>query len=188
MQVFPYRIDDQDAIDLSRSDQDYLSLPLNSSDLLFNEVLEAWSTTHDRYWLITSAVQNTTRKMATHEAHAAIVLAATQIESIAIADGERKKESKYSYPVTRYASIELRSVLAKLFSCDAKSIGRCISDLRNELTHIGKPRTHLARMTTRDLYRVGRCLQFVIAGWILESLGVSPTAREKYQRSLVSSW
>ena len=188
MRVFPYRIDDQDAIDLSRSDRDHHSLPLNSSDMMFGRVLKAWSTGHDHYSSIISAIQSTTRKVAVHETHATIVLAATQIEAIAVSNGNGAKTSKYSEPIAQYASPRLQAVIAGLFSCDVGGIGAALSDVRNEIAHVGRPRVRTASMTTRDLYRVGQCLQIVIAGWILERLGVSSTAREKYQSSLVSSW
>jgi hypothetical protein len=188
MRVFPYRVDDQDAIALSRSDWDHLSLPLNSGDLSFDGALKAWSVVNSRYSSIISSVQNTTRKVAAHETHATIVLAATQIEAAAIADGEGGKASKYSSPVAKYASPRLQSVLAGLFSCAVDSIGNRLSELRNEIAHVGRPSVHLAAMTPRDLYRIGQCLQLVIAGRILETLSVTPAAREKYQNALVSAW
>lgn len=115
MSVFSYRVDDTAAIELSRADRDYLSLPLNGGDLALGEAVEAWCSTPDRYSSMTSAVQNMSGKITAYEAHAAIVLAATQIEGIAIDDGRTGKEEKYSYPVSRYASVELQAVLAKLF-------------------------------------------------------------------------
>lgn len=186
--VFPYRVDDQDAIALSRSDRDHLSLPLNSGDLSFDDVLKAWSVVNDRYGAIISSVQNTTRKVAVHETHATIVLAATQIEAAAIADGDGARALKYSGPIAKYASPRLQAVLAGLFSCTVDSIGNRVSELRNELAHVGRPSVHLAAMTPPDLYRIGQCLQLVIAGRILETLGVTPAAREKHQNALVSSW
>lgn len=186
MTVFPWMINDKATIERSQSKRNYHSLPLNNADVNLGLLLSNWLTQADRYSTISSLLQSKVSVISEHEIHGNIVLAATQLEGIAMQEGITAKKEKYEYGLTHHASEKLRKRLSVLLDCAEADIGETVSDLRNEIAHVGRPRALLTKMSRRKQLLVSLALQTVVIGYALEQTGVSTQARDKYQDSLIS--
>ena len=85
----------------------------------------------------------------------------------------------------KYASNKLIKHLENLLGCKEENFGEYISDLRNDIAHVGRPSKLLPKITARNQFKISRALQIVVIGFVLEDIGVSANKREKYQDSLI---
>ena len=186
MVVFPWRIDNEATIERSQTKRKYNALPLNNGDVELGLLLANWLDQRDRYIAISSLLQSKVSVVSEHEIHGNIVLAATQLEGIAVQARAKGKKEKYEYGLRNYASDKLRKHLAGLLNCTENNIGEHISDLRNDIAHIGRPKKLLQIIGPRKQFLVSIALQAVVIGYALNEIGVTPRAREKYQEVLMS--
>jgi len=181
--VLPSMIADGDTIKRSLSDTSYHDLPLTMMDFDFSVVLYNWLKKHDDFDTVTSAIQSQGRTVSPHDALSSIVLIATQLEGIGHQAGQVK--DRFGFSARKYSSEKLIGELASLLTCSEQCIGIAISDLRNEIAHVGRPKKYLARLNSRQKYKVARLLELVVLGYLLEEIGVSTTSRKKYQDNLI---
>lgn len=185
MTVFPWVINDKATIERSLSKRSYHSLPLNNADVNLGLLLSNWLSQADRYSTISSLLQNKVSVISEHEIHGNIVLAAAQLEGIALQEGVTAKKDKYEYGLRGHASEKLRKRLSAMLDCAEADIGETVSDLRNEIAHVGRPKKLLAKISRRKQFLVSSALQTVVIGYALEQIGVSTQARDKYQDLLI---
>lgn len=98
--------------------------------------------------------------------------------------GVTKKKGKYEYGLRNYASDKLRKRLAGLLNCAEDDIGEHVSDLRNDIAHVGRPKKLLQKIDQRQQFLISIALQAVVIGYALEEIGAAPRVREKYQDAL----
>lgn len=113
--------------------------------------------------------------------HGAVVLYATQIEGIHVEE-HGPKGRKYAYPIEKYASSILVELLKKrlcVTTLDAVTEG--ISDIRNEIAHVGKPAKLLKKLSNSDLSDIALCLELIVVGYVLRKLGVAAPVVMQYQ-------
>lgn len=187
MTVFPWMINDKATIERSLSKKDYQSLPLNNGDVDFGPLISKWLDKGDRYLTISSLLQSKVNVVSDHEIHGNIVLAAAQLEGMAMQASINTKKGKYEYGLKNHASDKLRRHLSNLLGCVEDDIGASVSDLRNEIAHVGRPKTLLSKISRRNQYAISVALQAVVIGYVLEQIGVSQQARDKYQDVLIGS-
>lgn len=184
MTVFPSKIDDRGTIERSQAQRKYHDLPLNNGDVDLGSLIANWLEQGDRYLAISSMLQSKVSVISSHEIHGNIVLAATQLEGIAVQAGVTKKKGKYEYGLRNYASDKLRKRLAGLLNCAEDDIGEHVSDLRNDIAHVGRPKKLLQKIDQRQQFLISIALQAVVIGYALEEIGAAPRVREKYQDAL----
>lgn len=185
MTVFPFTVDDLTTVERSLTKRSFHGLPLNNSDVNLGSLICNWIEQCDRYSSLTSMLQSMTNTVAVHESHGSIVLSSTQLEDMAIDAGFTSKADKYEYGLNNHASEKLRKVLAMLLECGEEEIGKAISDLRSEIAHVHKTRKYLNKLGNRRVYQVSRALQLLVIGYVLEQVGASKSARDKYQDALI---
>ena len=184
MKVFPSMFNDHATIKRSTSERSFHRLPLNNTDVDLGQLISNWLRHADSYSTVSSLLQSKVDVTSEHEIHGNIVLAATQLERIAIQHGATARKQKYEYGLKNHASARLRNRIAVLLGCKEEDVGDAISDLRNEIAHVGRPRMLLSKIDPGRQYKISTALQTVIIGYALEQMGASVIARDKYQESL----
>lgn len=172
---------DPRTIELTKRNRSHFNMPINGSAIDVGVVAKKWLENPQRHSVMVSGIQHETGLRTEHAAHGDIVLYATQLEAVSHAEG--RSSEKYAYPIRRYGGGILEPTLImiskKYASPDA---GRFVSDLRNEISHVGRPKKILANISLGDLVIVSRILQLAVIGSILHQLGVSMEVISKYMR------
>lgn len=172
-------------VKLAQRQKQHVLLPLNASNLPLPSIFSAWLTSDLRKSVLVSAMQYEVGFRTRHSAHGDIVLYAAQLESISHSAG--KSREKYEYPITTYGTPRLSTSLEHtLCVTGLAAVAIAVSDVRNEIAHVGRPRTYLARMSLSDLMQVARCLQLVIAAFTLRAIGVDRVLTDNYVNKLLS--
>ncbi|EEP2317416.1 hypothetical protein HA824_002638, partial [Salmonella enterica subsp. enterica serovar Schwarzengrund] len=129
---------EQRTIDLALKQINHRFLPINWKNINIKEVFCKWFELADRYVSLTATYQYETGFRTLHEAHADIILFATQLEAINLTMGGSKNE-KYIKPINEYASPLLKQKLEQFFiKINSESLGANIATLRNELAHVDR--------------------------------------------------
>jgi len=171
-------------VELARRQKPHVLLPLNASNLSLPAIFAAWLNSDFRRSVLVSAMQHEIGFRTAHSAHGDIVLYASQLESISHSAG--RSRDKYEYPMAMYGTAQLAAQLERALGVTgAAATAAAISDLRNEIAHVGRPRTYLSRMSLSDLMQVARCLQLVIAAFTLRAVGVAPGLTDQYVDKLL---
>lgn len=171
-------------VELAQRKKTHVLMPINASNLALPDVLASWLTSDMKKSILVSAKQHEVGFRTDHSAHGDIVLYASQLESISYA--AKRTREKYEYPIQEYGTADLVSVLER--TLNVKGLGDiavAISDLRNEIAHVGRRRTYLERMRLRDLMQVARCLELVLTAYTLRRIGVPDSLTNTYVDKLL---
>lgn len=172
---------EQRTIDLALSNINHHLLPLNWKQIDMGEVISNWLNISDEYNPLSVTYQYETGFRTLHQAHADIILYATQLESINLTLSA-KNEDKYMGPINKYASITLKNKLEAIFSkFNNKTIGENITIVRGELAHVGRPKKLMKVMSIDDYIKIGLYLKVTITAHLLSQLGLTKEQIECYQ-------
>lgn len=179
--VFPSIMLDARTLELCERELLHSHLAINSKSISLPDIVSSWIANASKNSTIISSIQYKTGLRNEHSTHGEIVLYATQFESISRA--ERKSKIKYEYPLQAFAADCIVDGLRALFNTsELAKIGQGISDLRNEIAHVGRPRYWLSRFDLRALLDISQYLQLTIIGHSLISLGVPLAVVHQYQK------
>jgi hypothetical protein len=186
LKVYPTMIREQRTIGLATMEKHNVLMPITYSNIDLAKTIEAWHTQSNTYSVMVSSIQHETGFRNMHSLHGEIVLYSTQLEFISETRDKDKKE-KYDYPLQTYASHEVRAGLKQLFEkiIKSQSIGKTISDLRNEIAHVKKEKKLLNMLSLQDLADIARYLQMTIFAYILTELGIDHTTVKAYQKKFM---
>jgi len=184
MTIFPSQITDQDTLSRIKKLQVARPVTINIDDLDLARTFKAWTRERTNFSTTLSRIQSQGFVIASHDVLAGIVLSATQLESIGHQEGH--KNSKYQHPIEHYACPALKGALATQLKCTQESIGQKISDLRNEIAHVGRPKILLQQLSLREQHEINMMLDLVVLGYLMIKIEVSRVAMEKYQNSLLA--
>lgn len=172
---------EQRTIDLALTTISHHTLPLNWKQIDVGTILNNWFKISNNYESLSVIYQNETGYRTLPQAHADIILYATQLESIHNSLPEKSNE-KYLRPIKKYASPELMKKLEDSFSeFNTKSLGENIATLRNELAHVGRPKVLMAKMKIQDYISIGLYLKIIVTSHLLFNLGLNTEQIHKYQ-------
>lgn len=178
--VFPSIMLDARTLELCEREFLHSHLVINSKSISLPDIMSSWIAGESKNSAIISSIQHETGFRNEHSTHGEIVLYATQFESISCTYG--KSKTKYEYPLQAFAADCIVDGLRALFSTsELTEIGQGISDLRNEITHVGRLRNWLSKFDLRALVDISRYLQLTIIGYSLISLGVPLAIVHQYQ-------
>jgi len=173
---------DSRTIALAKHNRSHFNMPLTNSTINLESVVKKWLEMPQKNTIIVSSIQHETGFRTEHAAHGDIVLYATQLEAISYA--ESAKERKYQYPIERYGGRIIAAALKNIaLNYGVSDIGILVSDLRNDIAHVGRPKKLLSKFTLRDLVRVSRMLQLTVLGNILHQLGIDQERLDKYMNA-----
>ncbi|QTJ31197.1 hypothetical protein [Xanthomonas citri] len=184
MTIFPSQITHHDTLSRIKKLQGKPPFTINIEDIDLARTFDAWTRERANFSTTLSRIQSQGFVIASHDVLAGIVLSATQLESIGHQEGH--KTSKYQHPIENYACSSLKAALAAQLKCTESTIGQKISDLRNEIAHVGRPKILLQQFNIREQHVISMMLDLVVLGYLMMKIEVSRVAMEKYQKSLLT--
>ncbi|QMG39604.1 hypothetical protein HVY60_03000 [Citrobacter freundii] len=175
---------EQRTIDLALSDISHFMLPLNWKQLNLGDIISNWLEISDEYISLSVTYQNETGYRTLHQAHADIILYATQLESINLSLNGATN-TKYTGPIDKYSPTVIREKLESIFSkFNNNDLGKNISDLRNELAHVGRPKILMKKMNIDDYVNIGMYLKVIVTSHLLSQLGLTEELIGEYQQKV----
>jgi len=179
--VYPSLVLNRRTMDLCTEDRSHFYMPITKSNIDLPAIIQSWLKDPKKHSIIVSSIQNETGFRDEHSLHGELVLYATQLESISHCVGI-KNDQKYEYPLDAYGSEKLKKEISAIFGKAGEAdIGKAISDLRNEIAHVGKPKKLLLSLSMIDMITISQYLQLTIIGYILANLGVKKEVISNYQ-------
>lgn len=186
LEIFPAKLSDKGALEQALQERSYFYLPLNSRDIDIAALLPAWLRSGERFSTIVSTLQGSTGLISEHEILASIVLSVAQLEGMAKEAGKNGNREKFQHGIDHHASEKVRAKLKHLLNSEGDELGAAISDVRNEIAHMGRPKKYLDTLDFGKRYAVSLALEAVVAGYALDQIGVAKHARDKYQDTLIA--
>lgn len=182
LKLYPHSIANSRTIEISKTAAKK-SLPISVGDLPFETVLSNWLIMSERFSVVVSGIKSQTGLTSFHETLGDIVLYATQFESISHEANEKKK---YEFPLTSYADPIINSILEKIFNIyGVDKVGIAISELRNEIAHVGRPKHWINILNFHELISISQCLEAVVLSYVMITLDVPKLTTFNYQRQIV---
>lgn len=179
---FPSNSLSKKTILLSSQYASHFNLPITNNKVDLELLIGNWLQYPDRFSTIVSGIQTETGIRYIHSLHGELVLYATQFEAISYDDGIKVK--KYEYPLVEYGAEHVIAGVREVFKKYGRSdIGVAISDLRNEIAHVGRPKLLLTTMTMEDLILLSQYMELIIIGYVLKKIGVDDALVQKYFES-----
>lgn len=186
MQAYPSMVLEHRTIEIATKDRSHFHMPITQNTINLPTIIESWLLTYKDYSTIISSIQHETGFRDEHAAHGEIVLYATQLESISYSQNIDRTE-KYEYPINTYGSEKVKSGLIKIFEkINSDGIGKNISELRNEIAHVSRPKRLLPVLSLRELVHIEQYLHIIIIAYILGKLGISKEVIDDYQNKFTS--
>tara|TARA_Y100000780_G_C13693695_1_gene420562 strand:+ start:6149 stop:7486 length:1338 start_codon:yes stop_codon:yes gene_type:complete len=172
-------------VDLAKSNQSHFFMPINRNKIDLSIAISTWLELHESYRVLSTTFQYETNYRTLHSAYSDVVLFATNIEAVA-KDLGMPTHDKYEGPINKYGSEELKAAIKNVFiSHNSDSLGKNISNLRNELAHVGRPKELIRVLDINDYVNVGRILKLIVVSHLLEQLGVAQEVIHEYQNKLI---
>ena len=172
-------------VDLAKSTPSHFFMPINRNKIDLSSAVSTWLELHDSYRVLSTTFQYETNYRTLHSAYSDVVLFATNIEAVA-KDLGMPTSDKYEGPINKYGSDELKAAIKNIFlSHNNDTLGKNISNLRNELAHVGRPKNLIIILDINDYVNVSRILKLVVVSHLLEQLGVTQEVIHEYQNKLI---
>lgn len=171
-------------VELAKAEINHRFIPINWKQIDMKNVLSNWLDVYDDFQVLSVSHQYETGFRTLHYAQSDIILYSTQLEAINADLGGGSSE-KYVRPFNTYASSELKSQLVKIFDKTGETdLGRAIASLRNELAHVGRPKSMMKTLNIDDYVDIGQILKLVIISHLFAKLGIHQEQTHQYQRRL----
>lgn len=180
--VFPSILSEKGTVERCLSARDHHNLPLTMADFEFGTSLKEWVRRADEFSTVVSAIQGQGKIVSPHSILSSIVLSATQLEGIGHKAGETK--DRFGHAARAFSSRKVLEQVTKYLNCNEVEVGQAISDIRNEIAHVGRPKKYLKSLSNHEKHMLAHALEVIVSGYIIEQLGISPQSRMKYQDRL----
>ncbi|EIJ42650.1 hypothetical protein BegalDRAFT_1774 [Beggiatoa alba B18LD] len=138
VKVYPATIISPRTLELCLKERKHFDLPITARNIDLSKVMTKWLEILDKYSVVISNIQNDTPYFDRHFLYGSLVLYVAQLEAITIADNA-DHSIRFEYPITTYGTPKIKDKLSKLLATDSeKNLGQRISELRNQIAHVGK--------------------------------------------------
>lgn len=172
---------DEGTVRLALAKRSHHLMPITVNNAHLEQLVPVWLAEAVNHSVLVSSLQHRTGWRTRQATHGAVLLYATQIEGINVEE-KGPKGQKYAYPVEKYASLQLVELLkARLRATTLAEVAKGISDIRNELAHVGRPPKHLKKLAGSALSDIALCLELIVVGYVLRKLGVATSVVMQYQ-------
>lgn len=179
LSVYPALGLERRTLEICKQSTSHFRMPIKNTNISLADVLETWLQRNRDFSTIVSGIQTETGFRDEHSLHGEIVLYATQFESISYSN--KIKDKKYQFPIDTYGIPKISSGILEIFkTVGITDIGVGISDLRNEIAHVGRPKTLLKKLSVRDLMYISRYMHIVIVGYVLSELKIPSDVIKSY--------
>lgn len=167
---------------LAQNKVHHLHLPLTTRTVDLETALTKWYQIDDSHSSIVSIIQHEKGYRTEHETNSELVLFATQLESINLSLNGESIE-KYTGPINKYGGEALITVLRNALQVEGLDCyGKKLAGLRNEIAHVGRPKTLLKKIGHYQRMVINCCLKLIIQSYLLNLLGVEDCHIKEYQR------
>lgn len=184
IEIYPSLGLNAETIRICQRSRHFSDLPITAADLPLDPTIKKWMADPERHSVLVSAIQHEVGFRTEHTAHGDAVLYASQLESISYAAGHKK--DKYEYAILRFGTPKLLTALESVLGeSGSAAVGIAVGDIRNEIAHVGRPRTRLANIKLAGLMKFSYCLQLVVAANALESITVPRDVVQRYVDKLL---
>ncbi|MGB0203512.1 MAG: hypothetical protein ACPF9K_00530 [Neptuniibacter sp.] len=179
--IYPSMALERRTADLCQKERSHFLMPITKSNIDLESTVKNWLRLSKKFTTIVSSIQHETGFRNEHSVHGELVMYATQLESIAHSAGIENSK-KYEYPVTQYGTGKIEKSLSMIFSNAGEAdFGQGISELRNEIAHVGKPKKLLISLSLRNMVDISHLLQITIIGYVLDVIGIDKKVISEYQ-------
>jgi len=179
--LYPSMLATQKIIKIATREQSHRNMPIRKNTIPLDQIISNWLSNQYDFSILISSIQNDSEIVNIHEAHGETTLYATQLESIGYL-ANKSKYDRYEYPIKTYANDTIIDGLSRIFSVGTTSdIAVSISELRNEIAHVQKPKVLLKKLRLKEMVRINQYLQLTIIGYILNQIGVPTDVISNYQ-------
>jgi hypothetical protein len=169
---------------LSGEESHSSEMPLAAGKVDFGSLLSNWLLSKHADSIVVWGIQNETGFRDQLALRGEIVLLVTEIEAIAYKFNQPRK-LRYQFVLERYSSIYLtESVSSLLGTKDMAESALAIADIRNEISHVGRERAWLEKLSSRALVDLSSCLRILIASFLLRELGIHQSKVDEYQAAI----
>lgn len=181
LDVLPALRLNKSTVDICTSEVSHFRLPITAKNVNLAALLGKWFLLPERYGTVVAALQHEVGFRTDHTLAGDIMLHAAQLEAIASNAGRHRE--KYTYPLSTHSGSDLIDAMKDILGvASVEAIGTAISALRNEIAHIERPKVLMKKLASTGVLRVARCLELVVIGSVLDSIGVPTEIRSEYQR------
>ncbi len=172
-------------VDLAKSHPSHFFMPINRNKIDLSKAISTWLEIYESYRVLSTTFQYETNSRTLHSAYSDVVLFATNIEAVAEILGMPRSD-KYEGPINKYGSEDLKVAIKNIFiNHNNDGLGKNISELRNELAHVGRPKKLLKILDINDYVNVSRILKLIVVSHLLAQLGVTQDVIHEYQKKLI---
>jgi len=179
--VFPAGFLEEATVRLALERKNHHLMPITMQNAGLEKLVPVWLTEAVNHRVLVSGLQHQTGWRTWQDTHGALVLYATQLEAILI-DEKGPKGKKFEYAIGKYASPKVLALLKHhLGAATLHEVGEGVSDVRNEIAHVGKPPKLLKKLNGNGLSEIALCLELIVVGYVLRKLGVDAAVVEAYQ-------
>lgn len=187
IKIYPSMSLNKSTVEICLKDRHHHFMPITKSNIDLSEIITKWLEIPNKYSTIIASIQNETGVRNEHSMFGEFILYVTQLE--AISDEDLVKEKRYEYPIEQYGTKEMKAQIIHILSkAGEDNIGKGISKVRNEIAHVGRPKSFLKKLSMRDIVDLSQYLQITILGYILSNLGVNKDLISKYQNEFTTRY
>lgn len=182
LDAYPSLYLDERTFERSIESKSHHHMPIKNSNINLGDICAEWLKSPNDFSTLISAIQHDTGFRNEHTAYGEAVLYATQFESISHGDSIKDKKNKYEYPLLTYGSTKISEKLQSIFKkAGIANNGEGISEIRNEIAHVGKPKVLLNKLSLGEIMEISQCLQLTIIGYVFTKIRIDKTIIENYQ-------
>lgn len=168
-------------LELANKEKHHMMLPLTTRNIDIERAIRKWFEIADNYSSVISSIQHETGYRTEHGIHSDLVLFSTQLEHINL-NLKGKSVEKYTKPINDFGSKGLIGLIKeKLCVKGEECYGKKLSDLRNEIAHVGRPKKLLKKIGNHDQLVIAICMKLIVQSYILYMVGIEKNNIFEYQ-------
>jgi hypothetical protein len=180
IQFCPTNVLDNGTVREARRKRDHRLMPVTHANAQLGTLLKAWLAEHEEHLVLVSGLQHSTGWQTRHDTFGFIVLYVAQLESIHHVEVGRGG-GKHEYALAKYASPRLLAFMQSLFGVTSLlELATAVWELRNEISHYGRPKVRLPKLSWSERVDIARCLELVVVARILRKLGLDEATTEAF--------
>lgn len=167
----------------------HFAMPIRVTKIDLVSTIKEWlKKSKDYSTIISNIIQSETGYRNLHSLYGELILYATQFEKISHDDSKNdsKKNKKYEYPVDNYGTPKIKDGIKNILSIVGETdLGKGIASIRNEITHIGRPKKLLNILSINDIFKLVQYFQITIIGYVLHQLKIDKAVISEYQDKFI---
>lgn len=161
-------------------------MPINGTNTDFKTVISKWfNNFNDFYEVLSTEFQFDTGMRTLHSVQSGILMFVSNLEFIGKELGAIPKD-RYEKPLRHYCDEKILKRFAEIIEpYTAKELGAAISDLRNDIAHLTRPKQLIHRIPFGQLMEIHEILRGIVASHVLCLIGIPLDKAKEWQKRYV---